>query len=192
MRPTYIHALSVFAALVLAVPFSTLGAEAEQTAEAANPFSFKMPMDTGGDAKIKIWYSGGSWHLAWISKARDSAGKAVKGEWHGSIVAVDGTSIIQRSRAMEHHGKEDTFQDRVEIKGSELRFTATTGVGGDGISFKTDGTKVKFDIYESRRRVPAGSIFIGAKAQNPSKVPFVLEVPQRRGGKERGSGRRGR
>ena len=48
-----------------------------------------------------------------------------------------------------------------------------------------------FEIYESKKRVPASSIFIGAKAQTPSKVPFVLEAPERRREKERGSGRRG-
>lgn len=161
-------------------------AEEEPAAEPINAFARRVPMDTGVKAGVKIWFSKGVWHLAWGSKAKDSQGERILGHWHGRVVALDGTSIRRRTKRMDARPDEDTFQDRAESKETELRFTSTTGAGVDGIIFGTDATKLRFEIYESKKLVPRDSIFVGARAENPSKVPFVLKAPSAKGAKKRG------
>jgi hypothetical protein len=171
--------IQMLAAFILAVPTQELLAEEEYTVESANPASKGRPMDKGGAAKVNVWFSGGAWHLFVTSNAENAEGKVVKGEWHGRIVAVDGTAILEKAKDGEGRSQgSETFKDRAQVKGNELRFTSTTVSGRDGIVFTTDGTKVLFDIYESKKHVPASAIYIGAKAENPSKVPFVLKQPE--------------
>jgi hypothetical protein len=178
MRYVSAYGIPVLAALTLVVSAPTrLLAEEEYVVESVDPASKGRPLDKGGAAKVNIWFAGGAWRLVVTSNTENAEGKTIQGEWHGRIVALDGTSILERTKAMESRAQDKTFKDRAQVKGNELRFTSTTVAGLDGIVFTTDGTKVLFDIYESKKHVPASAIFIGGKGENPSKVPFVLKVP---------------
>jgi hypothetical protein len=161
----------------------------EKKVEPIDAMSRKAPPDTGDSAKVKVWFSSGAWHITWASKARDANGDVIKGEWYGRVVATDGTWVRLRTRSMEKGDSNDTFRDRAESKGNELRFTATTTSGRDDIIFTTDGTTVLFELSEGKKHVPTSAIFIGAKGENPSKVPFVLKQPEERSqGKGQGRG----
>ncbi|MDP6113535.1 MAG: hypothetical protein QGG53_16890 [Planctomycetota bacterium] len=145
--------------------------ESTQQSDQINPMGTPKLVADGKPA-FRIAFVKGTWRMSWGSSSKQ------KYSWHGRVDALDGTWILAGSKRMEIGGKDKRLGNNMKKLGKLLTFRSTTSKEGDNILFESDARKFRFTIYQGDEYIHATRVFIGHEGRNPSKVPFVLTLPE--------------
>jgi hypothetical protein len=123
-----------------------------------------------------IWYDREGFHVQW--SARSSNTRQFRGE-----IATDGTISEFRGDQLEN-------DDSVRRARNSITWEATAADGVDGFVFSVDNSAdwLRFTLMLDGRLIIPQQIFIGTRGFNPGGNPFVFQLREAGGGRDRWPG----
>jgi hypothetical protein len=143
-------------------------------ADPLNPIGFPKKGDPGGGVgAIRIWYTGGKWHLR--TSTENSIGKKDKIMVFTGSVRCDSKLTVEGKKLEKGKGKtSDTLTPHADGKGFDFQFK-TYGAIDEAVFKAAEGGKtLTFKLQIDGEKAATIRIIVGENGEHPEKNEFTL------------------